>query len=316
MELGVLKRHNPREVWSHEAHKFTPWLAEHLSALGQAVGLDLELVDMERGVGDFSADIVARDLGRNRVVVIENQLELTDHGHLGQIITYAAGVEAGTVIWISSDMRDEHRQALDWLNRGFDGDTDFFGVALEVLCIDDSRRAVNFRLVAAPHRWSARKAGSSSSGELTDLQVSYQKFFQRLIDILREQHRMTNARAAQPQNWYSFATGHKGLSYSASYAQGGRVRTEIYIDAGDADENLALFQHFRGHQGALEAQFPEGLEWEELETRRACRIACYRMGSIADAQELVDEYLQWVVDRLLLFRKAFAPLMTSARADQ
>src|SRR5262245_33044362 len=110
--LGVLKRLDPRSVWPKEAHDFTPWLAQHLDALAEVLKLDLELIEREAPVGDFSIDVLAKDLGRDRIVVIENQLEATDHSHLGQLITYAAGREAGVVVWLSREFREEHRQAL------------------------------------------------------------------------------------------------------------------------------------------------------------------------------------------------------------
>ena len=117
IQLGTLLRIDPREVWVHEASRFTPWLADNLDQLGRVLGMDLELIRREASVGDFSADLVARDLNRDCVVIIENQLEATDHRHLGQLITYAAGLDAGAVVWVSPQLREEHRQALDWLNR-------------------------------------------------------------------------------------------------------------------------------------------------------------------------------------------------------
>jgi len=191
-QLGKLSLLDPRTVWKHEAHDFTPWLAENIDMLGELLGLDLEVVTQEAAVGDFSADIVAKDLGRGRKVVIENQLESTDHNHMGQLITYAAGLDARVVVWVSREFREEHRQALDWLNRAGAG-TEYFGVVLELLQIDGSNPAPKFRLVASPNNWS--RAAKGGGEELSSRAATYKKFFQALIDELREKHKFTNARA-------------------------------------------------------------------------------------------------------------------------
>src|SRR5262245_47289286 len=127
--LGKLTRVDPRTVWKHEALDFTPWLEEHIEELGEALGMDLEVIERESAVGSFSVDLLAKDLGSGRKVIIENQLAQTDHTHLGQLITYAAGLDAKVVIWVSPEFRDEHHKALDWLNRG-DGPVHYFGVEL------------------------------------------------------------------------------------------------------------------------------------------------------------------------------------------
>src|SRR5258708_38743796 len=131
-------------MWPKEAGNFTPWLADHLTALGEALGIELELPAREAPVGDFSLDILARDLGRNRPVIIENQLQPTDHDHLGKMLTYAAGDDASVVAWIAQEMREEHRQTLDWLNQHTDETIDFFCVILQVFKNDDSRPPLPF----------------------------------------------------------------------------------------------------------------------------------------------------------------------------
>jgi len=306
-DLGSLKRVDPREIWSKEASEFTPWLAENLSALGEALGLDLELQSTEAPVGDFSVDILARDLNRNRLVVIENQLSPTDHDHLGKLLTYASGYNATTVVWIAPQIRDEHRQALDWLNQHTDTDMDFFGVVVEILQIDDSRPAVNFKPVATPNEWRKAKAQTSGGGSVSPRAKAYRAFFQELIDELREQHRFTGARIAQPQSWYSFASGYTGITYGASFAQGGRVRAELYIDRGDETANKALFDQLESHKTELERLFGEPLSWERLDDKRACRIAVYRDGHIQQPLDELAEIRAWLVGRLLALKEVFGP---------
>jgi hypothetical protein len=250
-------------------------------------------------------DLLARDLGRDRIVIIENQLEPTDHTHLGQIITYAAGLDAGVVVWISREFREEHRQALDWLNRVHEGHAEFFGVLVELIRVDDSKPAVNFRVVAFPNQWS--RGARTPAGEISPKRAAYQQFFQRLLDDLRDKHKFTNARAGQPQNWYSFSTGVRGFSWSFSFALGARVRAELYIDIGEADRNEQILEELMKDRPAIERDFGEPLEWERLDERRACRIACYRSGSIEDPSEKLEEMQSWAVDRLLRFKRVFGP---------
>ena len=306
--LGSLTRCDPREVWVREDRDFTPWLAEHLDELGAVLGFELEAIEQESAVGDFWIDILARDLNKDRLVVIENQLEPTDHNHLGQLITYAAGVDAGAMIWVTREFREEHRQALDWLNRGHGAETDFFGVIVEVLKIDNASPAVTFRPVAVPNDWFRKSSVRASSGEISGKRLAYQQFFQRLIDELREKHRFTNARVGQPQNWYAFSTGVSGLSYAVNFGAGARLRVELYIDIGDEELNTQALEQLRADASELKSHFEEPLEWEELEGKRACRIACYQdQASIEDSDEDKERYLRWAVDRLLRFKRVFGP---------
>jgi hypothetical protein len=304
VSLGTLQRVDPRSVWKHEAHDFSAWLADHLDLLGETLGLELEVVGREVSVGDFSVDILARDLGRDRLVVIENQLEATDHSHLGQLITYAAGLEASTIIWITREFREEHRQALDWLNRG-ERPAEYFGVVLELLQVDTSLPAVHFRLVASPNDWSKQSRRTSATDELSGKRMAYQEFFQSLLDELREQHRFTNARAGQPQSWYSFASGTRGFRYGMSFARGGELRAEVSIDLGDRSQNEAAFDALAAESKAIESEFGEALRWERLDGRRGCRIACYTTGAIDDPAELHERHRQWAVQRLLKLKQVF-----------
>lgn len=308
--LGQLVRVDPRSVWKHEAHDFTPWLVENIGLLGKVLEMDLEVTKREAEVGDFSLDILARDLGRDRLVVIENQLEATDHAHLGQLITYAAGFNAGAVVWVSRDFRDEHRQALEWLNRNEDGGVQYFGVAVELLQIDASKPAVNFRLVASPSNW-LKAPGGAGRREPSSKAEAYREFFQQLIDELREKHQFTNAKTGQPQNWYSFQSGTRGFNYSASFARGGEVRAEVYIDFGDHDGNKQVFDALFAEKAVLEREFGEALEWERLDDRRACRIAVYTPGSIEDPADQWEQFRKWAIDRLLRFRKVFGPRLSA-----
>ena len=246
-----------------------PWLADHISELGNALGLELELQSQEAPIGAFSLDLLARVSGTNRTVIIENQLGPTDHDHLGKLLTYAGGCDAHVIIWVAKDLRDEHRQALDWLNQRTDEDTEFYGVVVEVWKIDDSRPAPHFNMVATPNEWHREAADTVRLGNISDKNLRYKSFFQNLIDKLKERG-FTNARKAQPRSWCNFSAGHGSRAqYAAGFSQGGKVRVYVYIDSNNGDWNKNLFDRLMEQKESIESELGESLEWERLDHRRA-----------------------------------------------
>ena len=317
IDLASIERIELREVWKDEAANFTPWLAENISRLGEALGLDLELQETEAAVGSYSLDVLATDLNGGRTVVIENQLESTDHNHLGQLLTYAAGLDANVVVWITKEFRDEHRQALDWLNQHTDEDTDFFGVTVEAWKIDGSRPAPHFNLAATPNGWrtEAVKRSRGQTRVASERQERYEAFFQRLIDTLREEHRFTNAKKASPVNWYSFTTGYSRIGYGANFSGQREARVEVYIDYQDGERNIQLLEALEQHKEQVEAELHQSLDWQRLENRRACRIVVTRDGSIDDDEDALAETQTWMIDTLLNFKRVFDPLLARLTAE-
>lgn len=305
-KFGVLKNLPLRELWPNEAADFTPWLASNIEALGKALGLELELTEREASVGDFSLDLLAKDLGSSRIAIIENQLTQTDHDHLGKLLTYAAGFSASIVIWVSESIRDEHRQALEWLNQRTDTETQFFGVITEVLQIDDSKPAYNFKPVVFPNEWQKSKKQKTNSN-ISSKGEKYKSYFQALIDELRENHRFTGAKAGQPQSWYSFSTGIKGFLYGANFAMGGKARTEIYIDHGDYDKNKNLFDALKDDSSEIEKKYGAYFQWERLDDKRSCRVALYCDGSIEASDSELEQLRKWHVENLLKMKEVFIP---------
>ena len=302
---------NLRETWPNEAQNFTPWLAENLDQLGEALGMDLELQQVEAAVGEYSLDILATDLHSNRPVIIENQLEATDHTHLGQLLTYAAGFDAEAIVWVTRQFRDEHRQALDWLNQRTGEGSRFFGIAIELWRIGESLPAPHFNLVAAPNGWRKETVSRSRSDSsiTTERSERFRNFFQELIDSLREDHRFTNARKAQPQNWYSFSSGFgQRISYGASFMVRDRQATvEVFIGDKDRNWNLQLLGDLRSYKDEIESDIGDALLWEPLETRQGCRISLRRPGRIEDDDESLTEIRNWMIQNLVAFKRAFDP---------
>ncbi len=308
-DFGELKVLNPRVAWPNEARDFTPWLASHITSLGDVLDMQLELTATETSVGYFSLDILAKDLNSDRQVVIENQFGSTNHDHLGKLLTYAAGLDATAVIWVAEEVREEHREALEWLNRRTDADTHFFAVVVEVIQIDDSKPAYRFKPVVFPNEWQ-RAVRDSAEREASPRAESYRRFFQTLIDELRETHHFTGARVGQAQNWYSFASGVGGFWYNTNFTWNGRVRAELYIDLKDTEKNKATFDSLLAQKDEIERELGEPLEWERQDDKPASRVAIYRDGSIEESDQRLAEIRAWCVDHLLKLKRVFGHRLT------
>ena len=304
--LGRIEKVNLREAWPHEANDFTTWLAKNLSVLGDALDMELELLDQEAPVEKFSLDLLARESGTNRTVVIENQLEPTNHDHLGKLLTYAGGYDANVLVWIAKNFKDAHRQALDWLNQCTDENTEFFGIVVELLKIEDSPPAPNLKLVATPNEWRKESAKDLRDRKLSDRQLRYMEFFQQLIDALREQG-FTKARKPGDGGSYYFASGYKSVRYRAVFHARGLVRVDVCIIDSSTDWNKSLFDKLEGRIKSIESELGGSLEWERLDDKKESRIAVLRTGSIDDDPEPLEELQKWMLDTLLKFKRVFDP---------
>ncbi|MDR2016031.1 MAG: DUF4268 domain-containing protein [Burkholderiales bacterium] len=304
MELGTIQNVVLRELWPGEAAHFTPWLAKNLDVLADKLGMDLELESTEASAGDFAADIIARDLSTNKLVVIENQFGTTDHRHLGQLITYSSVLGAGIVVWIAETIRPEHKAAIDFLNQNLREGLRLFAVEASIIRIDESKPAFVLTVISMPTEASI--VSGEGVEKFSETREKYRTYFQQLIDELRQAHKFTNARAGQPQNWYTFSSENSRLfKYSTSFAQGGRVRVEVYLDCGDKAKNEQLFDCLYESKDDIERAFGASLSWERLDDRRACRIAAYRDGDIDADSETLAEIRKWAIDNLLRFKAVF-----------
>lgn len=311
MELGSLIEVPLKDVWPGEATHFTPWLAKNLGVLGDRIGMELELQQTEADCGDFSADIVASDVGTNRRVIIENQFGASDHRHLGQILTYSSVLSANVVVWIAETIRQEHRSTIDFLNQNLRDGLKLFALEAKVIRIDDSKPAFRIDIVCAPV-----DAPTPNDTRDSDTQDRYRAYFQALIDELRAQHSFTNAKVGQPQNWYSFSSENsKVFKYGTSFTNTDKVRAEVYLDTGDKAKNEAIFDWMHARSIEIEAAFGETLSWEKLDTRRACRIAVYRDGDIDATTEALAEIRAWSIAKLLRMKQIFPSYFSKAVAE-
>lgn len=309
MEFGKIEAVSVKAVWPGEATDFTPWLSQNIAVLSEKLGMELVVEGTEHSVGDFSADIVARDLSTKDLVVIENQYGSTDHRHLGQLLTYSSGLNADAVVWIAESVRPEHKAAIDFLNQNLKEGLKLYALEVSLIRIDGSKPAYLFNVVCRPQEDAAAPIPPESS----EIKQRYRVFFQTLIDDLRNLHQFTNARAGQPQNWYAFTSENSRVfTYGATFAQRGRVKAEVYIDCGDKATNEAIFDVLLADRGVIDAAFGEPLAWERLDTRRGCRIALYRDGDIDVPTEELESIKKWLIAHLLKFKAVFPQRLISA----
>jgi hypothetical protein len=308
VEIGKLEQLDPHIVWAHEAHDFTPWLLANADRLAEALGIDLELEAAEHAVGGYSLDLVGRDITNDAVLIVENQLAGTDHSHLGQVLTYAAGTGAATIVWIATSFREEHRQALDWLNESTGEETHFFGIELQVVKIGDSASAPLFNVVVQPNDWQKQVRASTRTGAVTEKGALYTEFWRGFLDRVHAEHPdWTRARAVGPRNGFAMTSPITGTYYSYSFAQNDRLRVELYIDTGDGDKNLEMFEYLRSRQEAIEQAYGGELSWEDLPTRRGCRIAAYRDdGCTVLDKARHEEFTDWLLSAGARFRTALS----------
>lgn len=318
VELGEIEMLDPRSIWPKEAYDFTPWLATNLDRLTDALGMDLELVDTEVPVGPFSIDLVAKEVGTDRIVAVENQLEMTDHDHLGKVLTYAAGVEAHYAVWIAKEFRPEHLSAIGWINDSTIADVGFFALRVEAIRIDGSKPAVTLRPVAYPDSWSKQRKGTSAGrGGLTERQQLYQEFWSTVLDGVHDRWpTWTKSKTPAKDSWMSLPSGRSGISYNLAFTSDPGLRMELYIDPYDEYLREVAWTQLAAKREVIESALGAQLSWEELPTRRASRVALY-LGQPAsvDRQNEWGTYQTFLLDNLGPFWEALQPHVNALGPD-
>jgi hypothetical protein len=301
--LGRITKVKPRSMWPNEATDFTPWLAKHLDELAKAIGLELEFESAEAAVGPYSADILARDIGTRKLVVVENQLEKTNHDHLGKSLTYAAVLDASAVVWIATDFTDEHKKTLDWLNDLTSADVSFYGVILELWQIDDSKPGVRFNVVSRPADIVRQSAISVSADELTDTRKTQWEFWTMFRERLLATGKLASVQTARPQYWYDVSLGRSGINLSNIVnTSDHRIGVRVYISNRVVDVVLPQLMEMKSE---IEEEVGSQLEWDPNPENRDKIIALNRDANV-NHRDKWDDYLQWMVKTTLLFRTAFS----------
>ncbi len=315
-KLSRLEPVELREIWPDEAQDFTPWLAEeeNLTLLGEALDMELELEGQELNVGDFRADILCRDTVDGSKVLIENQLERTDHSHFGQILTYAAGLDIHTVIWIAKEFREEHRTALDQLNEITDEHYQYFGIEVKVWQIGNSARAPQFEIVSKPNDWSRtvnRNTERAVSEDLSEKQLRDIKFWTELRDYMKKTVSQLRFPSIGPGSFLIFGMG-KAISMEPYFrTQKKAIGITLYTTGRNS---TAHFHLLKDQQAEIEEEFGEPLEWEELPDRKSSRISLRKEDTDPGDEVNWPNQHKWLADNLEKLNTVFRPRVKALNA--
>ena len=303
ISLGQLKEiKDLREVWPHEALDFTPWLAEekNLALLADAVGLEITVDETESKVGDFNVDIYATETGTERRIIIENQLEDTNHDHLGKLITYASGKGADIVIWIVKRAREEHRAAIEWLNNHTDDNISFFLIEIKLYKIGNSDPAVKFEIIEKPNDWTKEVKKQSTNAPAQQFRLEYWTAFNNYAFANKAFAKEFKQRKPSTNHWMSFSIGSSACGMSIlRLQQQSQVGVELYIN-----DDKELFRSLYERKAEIEADVGAELDWRELPEKKASRILIKRNANLTDEQEWPQQF-DWVMDKLVKMKKAF-----------
>lgn len=298
--LGKIERIDDlRTIWAHEARDFTKWLAQedNLALLSDAIGINIALEERESSVGDFNVDLYATEVGTGRRIIIENQLEFSNHDHLGKIITYASGKGAEVIVWIVKHARDEHKNAIEWLNQHTDENIGFFLIEIELWKINDSLPAPKFNVVEKPNDWAKAMKVAEGLSPLQKLQIDFWQAFNEYAFAKPEFKKVFSQRKASPQHWYDVSVGRS--SYHITFtvnSQKKRIGAEIYI-SDDKDS----YSHFFGKKAEIEKELGETIEWKEA--TKDCRILLLNNGDIKKGNDYWNSYFDWFCEKGIKLRE-------------
>ena len=317
--LDRLKKISLKEIWDNEAQDFTPWLAEekNLELLSETIRTPLELEAQEKDVGPFRADILCKNTEDGSWVLIENQIDKTDHKHLGQLLTYASGLQAVTIVWISAKFTEEHRAALDWLNKITDDDFRFFGLEIELWTIGDSPAAPKFNIVSKPNNWSktiSQAAKNISEGIESETKAMQYRYWQGLIDYLENNGSKLRTQDPRPRHWQTFAVGRSHFYIDATVnTRDSRLGIGLKI----ADKNHAknFYNLLVLDKEEIEAEIQEKLEWRELPDNTKSEIILFKNNvNLSDDKDWNAQY-GWFKTNIEKFDKVFRKRIKKLNAE-
>lgn len=303
--LGRLEKIDLRNYWRREATDFTPWLAkeENIQLLGETIGIELEVQSQEESVGPFSADILCKDTLNDHFVLIENQLERTDHTHLGQLMTYAAGLDAVTIIWIAQKFTEEHRAALDWLNRITDDTFTFFGIEIELYKIGDSSPAPMFNIVSKPNDWTKQVKKSATNPNITETKLLQKQYWFGLKEYMETNKSFVKMQNPLPQHWTNIAIGRSNFYLSATVnSRDSTINIWLNIQGENAKENYDKL-YALAYEDSLK-EISKDLVWDKMEGRKMSAVMLKTAGDFTNQNDWNNQF-QWFKEHIEKYTRFF-----------
>lgn len=303
MKLGKLTEVDIRELWKHEQYDFSEWLSkeDNVAMLSDEIGLTLTDVNKEVFVGSYRCDLVAKDETTGIKIIIENQLEATNHDHLGKIITYASGLDANVVIWIVKEAREEHRSAIEWLNNKTTKDISFFLIEIRAYKIGDSLPAPKFVIMEKPNDFIKTANTSIDSVELSKAQAERLNFWNKFNEIVASRNKPFNIRKATTDHWYDVALGTSEAHISITLVNKiNSIGIEVYIN-----DNKELFDRLYSESEVIQNELDFSMDWQRLDNKKASRIIFYMGGLDFDNHENYDELINEVIDKVVITKDTF-----------
>lgn len=309
MEIGKLQEVDLRSLWKHEEYGFTAWLSkpENIEILNELLGLTLTNVNREVFVGTYRCDLVATDEASGVKVIIENQLESTNHDHLGKIITYASGLDANVVVWIVKSAKEEHRSAIEWLINNIVKNISFFLIELHAYRIGESPAAPKFEIIEKPNEFSKPHSRAGTSGELTKSESEAVEFWTVFNQMVLQRGKPFNIRKATTDNWYDVAIGTSEAHISITLVnKKNLIGVDFYIQ-----NNKALFDKLWGFREEIESNLGYKLDWQRMDTKKASRIISYIDGLNFNNHSNYNELMNDVISRVIDLQRVFKPYLIS-----
>lgn len=301
-KLGKLKEINVRDIWPHEQYNFSKWLAseENIQELGDALNLSLADIETEKFVGNYRCDIIGKDELTGKTVLIENQLEPTNHDHLGKIITYASGLDASVVVWIVESAREEHSSAIEWLNKHTSDELSFFLIEIHAYTIGDSKPAPYFKIIEQPNDFSRTVKAVTKAGELTAAQENRLDFWNKFNEAIDNRGKPFNKHKASTDHWYNVAVGTSQCHLAIDLInKEHRVRVGLWIP-----DNKDLFESLHEYKEEIEASCGK-LDWDKKDDKKATSICTYIYGLDFKKQDNYPEIMEEIIDKVVLLRDTF-----------